>query len=189
MGDRHWTVTGPLDANLQCAVCSDGLDEPRKLAGCGHYFCRSCIEAWLRTNATCPIDRHPASLGGLEQPDRLVVAMLGDLRIACSLCDFRGAQSAHQCPQFACPAPGCGFCGADNDHLLRHTERAHPALHPAPSPRARPDKSSSQLAYADQHDDHASDNLLLAGVAFAATLAGGFFLGKALANNSKKERQ
>ena len=45
-----------VDEEFICSICSNVLSEPR---GCrdGHNFCKACIENWLKTNRTCPIDR------------------------------------------------------------------------------------------------------------------------------------
>ena len=47
-------------AHLICPICLRPFTDPVALpAPCAHEFCRRCIAAWLPTNATCPLDRHP----------------------------------------------------------------------------------------------------------------------------------
>ena len=40
-----------------CPVCLGSIDGDARALRCGHSFCASCIEPWLRTNTTCPVCR------------------------------------------------------------------------------------------------------------------------------------
>jgi len=48
-----------LPADLyDCAICYDKIKpENNSKTKCGHYFCRTCLDAWLNINTTCPMCR------------------------------------------------------------------------------------------------------------------------------------
>lgn len=47
----------PVDL-YDCAICYDKIQkENNSKTKCGHYFCRTCLNAWLEWNTTCPMCR------------------------------------------------------------------------------------------------------------------------------------
>eukprot|EP00267_Zea_mays_P027989 XP_008657374.1 E3 ubiquitin-protein ligase ATL41 [Zea mays] len=61
---RRWCRRrrGPGNDNpeVECAVCLGVLDEgqtARQLPGCAHVFHQQCVDAWLASNASCPVCR------------------------------------------------------------------------------------------------------------------------------------
>eukprot|EP00961_Rhodomonas_salina_P141691 1907972-Rhodomonas_salina.1 len=49
--------TEPMLSNFTCTICHGYFTSPSQLP-CGHVFCGSCIERWLRNNSGCPVCRH-----------------------------------------------------------------------------------------------------------------------------------
>jgi hypothetical protein len=46
------------DDLYDCAICYDKIQkENNSKTKCGHYFCGTCLEAWLGINTTCPMCR------------------------------------------------------------------------------------------------------------------------------------
>lgn len=43
-----------IEEELKCAVCHSMVIEPR-VVGCGHMFCKSCLDQWMCLNKTCPM--------------------------------------------------------------------------------------------------------------------------------------
>lgn len=43
-----------IEEELMCAVCHSMVIEPR-VVGCGHMFCKSCLDQWMSLNKTCPM--------------------------------------------------------------------------------------------------------------------------------------
>lgn len=43
----------------QCHICMSSMKEPTAVKGCGHQFCRGCIEQWVgtRQQPCCPVCR------------------------------------------------------------------------------------------------------------------------------------
>lgn len=43
----------------QCHICMSSMKEPTAVKGCGHRFCRCCIEQWVgtRQQPACPVCR------------------------------------------------------------------------------------------------------------------------------------
>lgn len=62
MGYGVHRFIGPIDPNLICGICSSVLEDA-VLTPCGHTFCLSCLNTWLRKPATntCPECRSPMS--------------------------------------------------------------------------------------------------------------------------------
>eukprot|EP00276_Gloeochaete_wittrockiana_P012178 CAMPEP_0184371232 /NCGR_PEP_ID=MMETSP1089-20130417/163279_1 /TAXON_ID=38269 ORGANISM="Gloeochaete wittrockiana, Strain SAG46.84" /NCGR_SAMPLE_ID=MMETSP1089 /ASSEMBLY_ACC=CAM_ASM_000445 /LENGTH=402 /DNA_ID=CAMNT_0026713957 /DNA_START=210 /DNA_END=1415 /DNA_ORIENTATION=- len=105
---------------IRCTICYNVLKEPTIVCEEEHAFCRSCIDAWSRLNATCPIDRldiHPPKF----HQSKLLSRLIGNLRMRCMRsevgCDWRGPCSGSTnhdalCPfaEVACPfnPAGCG---------------------------------------------------------------------------------
>jgi hypothetical protein len=57
-------IAGPPENELptdlyDCAICYDKIQpENNSKTKCGHYFCRTCLDAWLNINTTCPMCRN-----------------------------------------------------------------------------------------------------------------------------------
>jgi late competence protein required for DNA uptake (superfamily II DNA/RNA helicase) len=49
-----------VEAVAQCSICSDTMKQASTVSGCGHTFCRSCIEEAVRVNGCCPLCHQPA---------------------------------------------------------------------------------------------------------------------------------
>jgi hypothetical protein len=66
---------------LQCSVCHDVLLDPRACRA-GHTFCLLCIERWLGSSQTCPVDRAKLTPEDLVIP-ALAKELTGRLKVAC----------------------------------------------------------------------------------------------------------
>jgi hypothetical protein len=53
-------VISAVEAVAQCGICSDTMKQACTVSGCGHTFCRSCIEEAVRVKGCCPVCRQPA---------------------------------------------------------------------------------------------------------------------------------
>jgi hypothetical protein len=49
-----------VEAAAQCSICSDTMKQASTVSGCGHTFCRNCIEEALRVKGCCPECQLPA---------------------------------------------------------------------------------------------------------------------------------
>ena len=45
-----------------CAICLQGITNPKVLQCCGHSFCGGCIRHWLSEIPTCPLCRSDVTL-------------------------------------------------------------------------------------------------------------------------------
>jgi hypothetical protein len=43
-----------VEAVAQCSICRDTMKQASTVSGCGHTFCRSCIEEAVRVTGCCP---------------------------------------------------------------------------------------------------------------------------------------
>ncbi|KAJ3231206.1 hypothetical protein HDU81_003940 [Chytriomyces hyalinus] len=143
---------------LRCMICTEGFSDAVALVGCGHVFCRSCVEAWFETQGqarlTCPLDRNPVeSRASLLPPPLDLSAALARLWLKCE-CGFAGEPLRHsECPLLRCPFAdsGCFFHATDKTAKRLHakecafrdtwcaecfpegrSDRIHPARTPAP---------------------------------------------------------
>eukprot|EP00741_Cyanophora_paradoxa_P012456 tig00020610_g12035.t1 len=55
-----------LEADLNCAICTSVFDEPVRL-GCGHTYCKPCLDELLKQSTACPTCRHLISKEALEE--------------------------------------------------------------------------------------------------------------------------
>ena len=79
-----------VNEGLLCCICRDVLEDPVQ-SHCEHAYCRTCIEAWLVHETTCPEDRKPLSLSGLKTLFRYMKNDLNRLQIRCE-CFRNGCQ-------------------------------------------------------------------------------------------------
>ena len=49
----HHTISA-VEAAVQCGICLGTMMQASTVSGCGHTFCRSCIEEALRVKGCCP---------------------------------------------------------------------------------------------------------------------------------------
>ena len=105
--EEDWLLDQP-DPNLKCSICMALFLNPMRTR-CGHVFCHSCLEMWLRTCDACPECRAPTATKHIV-PDRLVNSLVSNLRI---FCRFR--------------KDGCAWQGTSGD-LTRHLSRDCPCV-------------------------------------------------------------
>ena len=53
-------IMSAVEAVAQCSICCDTMKHASTVSGCGHTFCRSCIEEALRVKGCCPECHLPA---------------------------------------------------------------------------------------------------------------------------------
>ncbi|KAL7058286.1 hypothetical protein AAHC03_017114 [Spirometra sp. Aus1] len=91
--DRRFVKPNAISPHLFCPICTEVFNHPFR-APCGHSFCFTCIEPWLKNNNTCPIDRKHVVRASLHH-DFILESIIGDYSVACpwrSLgCSYVGA--------------------------------------------------------------------------------------------------
>uniref|UniRef100_A0A0V0J3D8 PDZ domain-containing RING finger protein 4 n=2 Tax=Schistocephalus solidus TaxID=70667 RepID=A0A0V0J3D8_SCHSO len=91
--DRRFVKPNAISPHLFCPICTEVFNHPYR-APCGHSFCFTCIEPWLKSNSTCPIDRKHVVRTSLHH-DFILESIIGDYSVACpwrSLgCSYVGA--------------------------------------------------------------------------------------------------
>ena len=87
-------VSGEVDEELICPICSGVLEDPvqvhsnkkkthfhRRFSSkmtffqapeCEHAFCRGCITPWVTANPTCPVDRRGVTPSQLKAVPRIL---------------------------------------------------------------------------------------------------------------------
>src|SRR2546422_7082256 len=66
-----------------CLICHDVLKNPVVVRCCLQTYCNDCIRIWLKTNSVCPNDRKLLTESQLTNVPRMVVNLLGKLKIKC----------------------------------------------------------------------------------------------------------
>lgn len=133
----------PAPDSLDCPICKQPLQDPVLPSECMHIFCSGCLTQSLSTSATCPIDRSPVHLSSIRQAPQLIRAMLDDLQVKCTTCEWTGRREdhlLHSCNTLEASIPlqprTCEYCLADvtgslAKHLLSCNEVLAPCQHAA----------------------------------------------------------
>ncbi|XP_060564476.1 RING finger protein 151-like [Ruditapes philippinarum] len=132
MGYDTDRFTSAINDALTCCICRDVLEDPVQ-APCEHAYCRTCIEAWLVHETTCPEDRRPLSYSGLRPLFRYMKNDLNRLQLKCKN-EAYGCESivsletleAHErdCifDRHKCPNDRCSFF-ANRQEVESHVKR------------------------------------------------------------------
>lgn len=72
-----------IDEELKCSICCGVLEDPVQAKCCQHAFCRSCIQEWIKSSESCPIDRSPLCVQQIEPIPRIIRNLLNRLQISC----------------------------------------------------------------------------------------------------------
>lgn len=78
---RRFLQPSKVPACLKCPICSEVFTEP-VLPGCGHTFCKKCIETWIKVNFACPICRERIDKKKLGV-NRIAKLAVEDLEVIC----------------------------------------------------------------------------------------------------------
>ena len=57
-----------VEAVVQCSICCDTMKQASTVSGCGHTFCRSCIEEAVRVKGCCAVCHQPAWNRDIRRP-------------------------------------------------------------------------------------------------------------------------
>jgi hypothetical protein len=77
-----------IDEELRCAICTRPFHLPVYSSQCGHTFCQSCIEKWLKNSSSCPTCRHEVTITDYTPvKTRIVLNQLSRLRMKCNSCE------------------------------------------------------------------------------------------------------
>lgn len=75
-----------IDAKLICSICLNPFNQP-KVTSCGHIFCCSCINLWLKKSDLCPLCRQYIRKHSLKYADNSALCnQLDELSVKCLLC-------------------------------------------------------------------------------------------------------
>ena len=67
-----------VEAVAQCSICSVTMKQASTVSGCGHTFCRTCIEEALRVKGCCPVCHQPAWNRDIV-PARRLIGLMAEL--------------------------------------------------------------------------------------------------------------
>ena len=113
-------VENDLLHKLECGICLETVDKPRKFCDAGHLFCQSCTESTCKAQGgtpRCPTCRRDVLMKDGEYgapPDPLVDAVMQNLEVKCpNGCDcqmkcFELKQHSRSCPL---KTVSCNYCG------------------------------------------------------------------------------
>ena len=73
----------PPSRHLLSSLCDDHFNEVVMPCAGGHTFCRACVLRWFERQRTCPECRVAIPTKAALVPNRLVTAMVGELRVRC----------------------------------------------------------------------------------------------------------
>ncbi|PNT75296.1 probable E3 ubiquitin-protein ligase ATL44 [Brachypodium distachyon] len=111
-------------SSSECAICLAEFAEGellRVLPGCGHGFHAPCVDAWLRTCATCPSCRAAISSSGataaMAAPAAAAAAVVVVVVAAAPAAEEGGGSRCGRCGELAAAAPASGHGGGDDAFL------------------------------------------------------------------------
>merc|ERR1711923_585409 len=84
-------VKGTIADELICCICKGVLDDPYQSIGCGHMFCRRCVNQWLIENDKCPIDIHFSLTNNTENllpAPRMIQNMINKIELSCEFATY-----------------------------------------------------------------------------------------------------
>ncbi|XP_035747998.1 zinc finger protein RFP [Egretta garzetta] len=113
-----------LQEETTCAVCLDFFRDPVMLLGCGHNFCRRCLDRCSADAAgagSCPQCRLPFPSGGFR-PNRQLANVVAAVQELARPAAEEFCQRHHQPLSLFCRRDGILLCTACAEH------RAHPAV-------------------------------------------------------------
>lgn len=99
----NFDFMGEVKEDFNCAVCREILGSPIETK-CEHYFCAGCLGHAIglaSTSLPCPVCKEPILPCDLKQPTRMVLPLLGELKVECKLCKGRcnyEDSGKHICP-------------------------------------------------------------------------------------------
>ncbi|KAJ8903518.1 hypothetical protein NDN08_004624 [Rhodosorus marinus] len=110
-----------LEVELKCPICLCPMVDSCSLAGCGHIFCRACIEHGLRVSRKCPLCKQPTTRRSLRENDipQLDRVIEGLEKIRCLIEEIPPEILAHACPEpvQASNSSKCAFCSGEESGL------------------------------------------------------------------------
>lgn len=106
-----------FEVELMCSICLCPMANSCSVAGCGHSFCRECIEHGLRVSGKCPLCKHPATKRSLRPNDipriDVLVSAVEEIRELVDGLDMvkgPGINGPSAGEEFG-TEKACGFCG------------------------------------------------------------------------------
>lgn len=83
MGYELTRFIGEIDEEFLCNICTMVIEEAMQ-SPCDHLFCKECIETWLKTDRSCPVDRGPLDVDNLRSAARFFRNLLEKFLIKCN---------------------------------------------------------------------------------------------------------
>ena len=77
-----------INDELKCIICTQAFQSPVTIT-CKHSFCFSCIDTWIKQNASCPICRHPLDMQSQfnKLTSEILLTQLDSLVVRCLKCN------------------------------------------------------------------------------------------------------
>lgn len=92
------------DSGHECAICVSWLKDP-VLTSCGHRFCNSCLDGWLRNKGQlCPVCKNELTYEKDIFPDNFTKREIDQIKLKCSNlgCDFVGPPLSMEHHRYVC---------------------------------------------------------------------------------------
>jgi E3 ubiquitin-protein ligase NRDP1 len=83
MGFDEKRFVNEIEDEFKCGICEEVMENPIMTTKCEHIFCNQCINQWLQSNNSCPIDRFGLNSSKLRQPNRTYKLFYSRLEIKC----------------------------------------------------------------------------------------------------------
>ena len=95
--NRKFVNLANVSKHLFCCICEEIFDNPIRTKECGHTFCKSCLQKWVKYNKNCPLCRKNIIFKNTKR-DLIAYNIINDLEVFCNNnnCPWKGKLSNHK---------------------------------------------------------------------------------------------
>ena len=92
--NRKFVSLANVSKYLYCCICEEIFNNPIRTKECGHTFCKTCLQKWVKYNKNCPLCRKNIVFKNTKR-DIIAYNIINDLEVFCNNnnCPWKGKLS------------------------------------------------------------------------------------------------
>ena len=88
--NRKFVSLANVSKHLYCCICEEIFNNPIRTKECGHTFCKTCLQKWVKYNKNCPLCRKNIVFKNTKR-DNIAYNIINDLEVFCNNnCPWKG---------------------------------------------------------------------------------------------------